>query len=66
VSDEIIINQGGLMRCCIATILEAKGVGQHLKCSYCGEPMAKDEKGAWKWDPVEGRDEQNGSGEVTR
>lgn len=53
------INQGGLMRCCIQSIvndadkapLEANIEGEILQCDYTDSPDHRMiyEKGAWRW-----------------
>ena len=50
--DRIPFNQGGLMRCCIATLADHEGDesdGTKLECKYCGNPMHVVD-GCWAWD----------------
>jgi hypothetical protein len=54
-ASDFSIKQGGLMRCCIQTLmeteLEAKPKdGDTIRCSFCGEAMTM-HKGFWQWDP---------------
>lgn len=52
-SDEIkcLVRKGGLMRCCLQTLIEAKvknTEGETLPCKYCKESM-RFRDGAWEW-----------------
>lgn len=45
------INTGGMMRCCIQTILDDPGPDtedREIECKYCKEPIHFKDK-TWKW-----------------
>jgi hypothetical protein len=54
------VNQGGLMRCCLATldmvlqryVATVPLEGMSLYCCYCGNPMIHKE-GTWQWNKTE-------------
>ena len=51
-TDPIPINQGGLLRCCIADVYNnstATEEGSLHVCQHCGSHL-KISEGAWKWD----------------
>lgn len=48
------VHQGGLYRCCLASLDEhmtqEKPELQHF-CRYCQNPMRRDGQGVWRWAP---------------
>jgi hypothetical protein len=53
VVSEISIGEGGILRCCLASLEQANAlapIGDHHICAYCGVGWIKDGEGLWRWD----------------